>query len=95
MADVKETAYNQIAEKKMAQITTSERSWINKLLKYAEEHPDETNIRAHPDDNNGILLIDVPKTWFKIRPNKKRELSEEQRAIMAERLKKSRENSDK
>lgn len=83
-----ETAYNQTNESKTAQVTTNEHSWITKLLKLASLHPTEAQIIKHPDDNYGYLLINVPKSWFKISPPKKRVMTDEQRAAASERMKK-------
>lgn len=88
MTEIRETAYNQTAETKTAQVTTNEHSWIIKLLKLASLHPTETQIIKHPDDNYGYLLINVPKSWFKISPPKKRVMTDEQRAAASERMKK-------
>ena len=88
-----ETAYNQTNESKTAQVTTNEHSWITRLLKLAEQRPDETQIIKHPDDNYGYLLINIPKTWFKVSPPKTRTMSEEQKAALVERLQKSRQKN--
>ena len=88
-----ETAYNQTNESKTAQVTTSEHSWVTRLLKLAEQRPDEAQIIKHPDDNYGYLLINIPKTWFKISPPKTRTMSEEQKAALVERLQKSRQKN--
>lgn len=95
MTEFKETAYNQTSDSKTAQISTNERAWINKLLKLAEKHPDEVQITEHPDSNQGYLVADVPKRWFRITPTSKRVMTEEQRAAAAERMRKLRQNLDK
>ena len=88
-----ETAYNQTNESKTAQVTTSEHPWVTRLLKLAEQRPSEVEIIKHPDDNYGYLLINIPKTWFKISPPKTRTMSEEQKAALVERLQKSRQKN--
>lgn len=88
-----ETAYNQTNESKTAQVTTNEHSWITRLLKLAEQRPDEVQVIKHPDDNYGYLLINIPKTWFKVSPPKTRTMSEEQKAALVERLQKSRQKN--
>ena len=88
-----ETAYNQTNESKTAQVTTNEHMWITRLLKLAEQRPDEAQTVKHPDDNYGYLLINIPKTWFKVSPPKTRTMSEEQKAALVERLQKSRQKN--
>ena len=90
MTDLKETAYNQTNDSSTAQISTSERSWINKLLKLSEKHPDDVTITEHPDSNYGYLVADVPKKWFKISPPRTVNMTEEKKAALVERLHKAR-----
>ena len=91
MAEIRETAYNQTTDTKRAEISTNECAWVNKLLKLADAYPDDIRIIAHPDDNYGVLLVELPKSWFKISPPRKRTLTEEQKAAAAERLKNARQ----
>lgn len=91
MNDINETCYEQTAERETGVVSTNERKWINKLTKLAEAHPNEVHIMKLPEENYGALLIAVPKTWFKISPPRQRTLSEEQRAVLSERLKDARQ----
>ncbi len=93
MTEIRETAYNQIAESKTAELSTNEHKWINKLLKLAAQHPDQVRIIEHPDNNYGVLLAELPKSWFKISPPRSRTMSEEQKAAAAERLRNARQKS--
>ena len=90
MTEIHETAYNQTADSKTAELSTDERKWVNKLLRLAEQHPDQVRIIEHPDDNYGVLLAELPKSWFKISPPRSRTMSEEQKAAAAERLRNAR-----
>lgn len=56
----------------------------NKLLRYAEERPDEVKIEALNQD--GSAFIKVPVNWVKISPPRK--VSEEQREAAGERFRK-------
>lgn len=91
MNDINETCYEQTADRKTGVVSTNERKWINKLIKLAEAHPNDVHIMKRPEENCGALLIAVPKTWFKISPPRQRTLSEEQRAVLSERLKDARQ----
>ncbi len=57
------------------------------IHQYAEQYPDQVEI-VHEDDDS--IMCHVPKSWFKPpRPPIKRNFSDEQKAQMRERLKKS------
>lgn len=58
-------------------------STVKRLYKLVEEHEDA----AIDIDNDYGLCINVPANWIKIRPPVKRNLTDEQKAAMAERLK--------
>ena len=45
-------------------------------------------------DNQYGLMISVPQNWIKIRPPVKRQLTDEQKAAMAERMKNIRKGTD-
>jgi hypothetical protein len=93
MTEIHETAYNQTADNPTAEICTNEHKWINKILKYATSHPDQVHILEHPDTNHGVLLAELPKSWFKVSPPRNRIMSEEQKAAAAERLRNARQKS--
>lgn len=86
MGDVKETSYIHTLEDDFGAITTNEYVYINRFLKLAEERPDEVEVMHHPDDNHGVLMVKVPKKWFKIKPSAKLNLTEEEIAVRTERL---------
>lgn len=93
MADLKETVVGYIDSDKHASLCSGERKWINRILKLKEEHPDEIDIKEYPETNQGIILAHFPKKWLKINPP--RQMSDEQKAVMAERLKAVRESKEK
>ena len=76
-------------------VSTDERWLINRLLKFKETHSDEMHIIKYPEDNDGCFYLSVPAKWLKITPSQKRELSEEQRIIAAQRLLAARKNKSK
>lgn len=84
MADFKETVVGYIVGEKQASFCSSEKKWINKILKLKEAHPDDVHIDYFPEDNNGTLLAHIPTKWLKVSPP--RQVSEEQRAAAAERF---------
>ena len=56
---------------------------VNKLKKYSISHPEEVKIIR--DDEYGIIA-EVPNDWIKISPKRRVNMSEEQKRIIAERL---------
>ena len=62
-------------------------------MRLAEDRPNDVEILAYPDDNDGAILAHVPKSWMKVSPPAKRTMTDEQRAAAAERLRLAREKS--
>lgn len=90
MKELKETTYNQYGGENRGSVYTSEKKMINKLLKYAAKYPGEVNI-IHTNDD-GSIVCEIPSGWFKITPNKKRNMTEEQIKTASERLLAARNN---
>ena len=86
MADFNETACDYLTCDKHATFCSSETKWINKIIKLHEQYPNEVEIQVFPEDNQGMLLAHLPKSWFQIRPPRKRDMTDEQRAAAAQRL---------
>ena len=74
-----------------AEITTADSTLMTKIRKAAQDS-DEVIIDQEPSvDNGGFMLALVPVKFIKIRASKTREITEELRQILAERMKKARE----
>ena len=75
----------------MASVTVYESRYINQLKALAEKHPDEVQLIS--TGVVGVVLAHLPKKYVHVSfgERTKREMSEEQRAAAAERLKKARE----
>lgn len=86
MTDLKEIGVNFTSDEHCATFFSSERKWINKLLDLSSQYPDDVQIIYHPEDNHGMLVAHMPKTYLKISPPRKREMTDEQRAAAALRL---------
>lgn len=89
--EVYEVAINYTNVDEMVSVTTYEGRQINQLKALAESHPDE--IKMIPTNLAGVVLAHLPKKYVHVSfyESSKREMSEEQRAAAAERLKKARE----
>ena len=75
-----------------AEIYSSIPATIKKLRKFAEENPDEVKIQK--EDGVG-LFAQVPAKWVQIRKPKQMNLTDEQRAAAAERLRNARVANDR
>ena len=70
-------------------ISTGEQKWRNKLKKLAEQYPDEVKCIVQNDD--GSVFYHVPESFVVVRKPKQMNLTEEQIAERAARLKAARE----
>lgn len=69
---------------------SSDSKWIARMVQLANERPDEVKIICKDEDG---LMVHCPASWFKPpKPPIKRDLTPEQRAELAERMKKARES---
>lgn len=71
-------------------LSTDERWLITRIGRLAEKHPDSVNIIRQPHQNDGCLYCEIPSKWVKITPPKTIELTDEQRAERAERMRNAR-----
>ena len=69
-----------------AYVSTDERKRINKLMKLAQENPDECVVMKQPEDNGGFIYAKIPQKWVRIRKPVTRELTDEQREELAVRM---------
>lgn len=91
MSDFDDNVIEFFSNSKTASVTFSQKKWINKIKKYAEKHSD-VEIIAENDD--GSIFAHIPIKWVKISPPRQREMTDEERAKAAERLKKARDSKN-
>ena len=72
-----------IENEKRATVTFSQGRFKTRIRKLAAEHPEECQIMK--ENKDGSLLAHIPVSWIKINPT--RQLSDEQRKELAERMK--------
>ena len=65
-------------------VTTGQVAWRNRLEKLAEEYP--ADVKRMDNNTDNVVVYHVPKSWLKVRPPKKVNLTDEQRAQLAERM---------
>lgn len=88
MAELRETALDHVSGEDHATVYSSERKWINQLLRLKEKFPNEVDIRHVNED--GSMVVHIPASWFKIKPKKKVEMTAEQIEASKARLEKGR-----
>ena len=81
-----ETCFN-YTEKEHGFFSSDERRFINKVRMLKEKYPEQVRIIAEPEENDGCIYCEMPTAWFTIRVPKKRELTDEQRMELSERMK--------
>ncbi len=87
-----ETAMGYLTEDEgRAWFSSDERKWKKRIMKLAEEYPEQVKITVYPEDNDGCINAWIPAKWIRVKPPIKRNLTDEQRMAMSERLKKARE----
>ena len=91
MNDFEENAIEWLTGQKRAGFTATQKKWVNKLKKYAESHPDDVDVYVNKD---GSVFAHVPVSWIKVSPPRAVNLTEEQKAEAAERLRKAREKKN-
>ena len=81
-----ENAIEWLDTKQKATVTLHGGRLKNRVMKLAEEYPDDVEIRREPDENGGFLVAKIPAKWVKITPPRRLELTDEQKEELRERL---------
>lgn len=81
---MKENVIEWYNDSKMVTVTLNQKRYINKVKKYAKQHPDECDIVA--ENYDGSICAHVPLKWIKISRTSSRNLTEEEKRMAAERL---------
>lgn len=89
MTDEYENAIEFLDGQKTAAVTLHDRRLRNRILKLAEQHPDEVAVICRPEENNGFLFAHIPLKWLRIQPPK--QMSEELKERGRQQLQKLRE----
>lgn len=90
MDSIRETAYDWTSRDDAAFLSSNDPKVINEIEEYASEYPDEVSIQQQPHNNGGYLMARIPKSWIRIKPPKKKNLTDEQREVLRKRLEKAR-----
>lgn len=87
MSDL-ETTINFLQEDKTMTVFTSQRKWLNKLLKYVNEK--DSNVIITHKNADGSAMFEIPISWLKISPPRKHKMSDKRKKELAEQLAKAR-----
>ena len=68
-----------------AYVSSDEPRWKNRILKLAEEYPEDVFIIRRSEENDNCIYAKVPVKWIRIKPP--RQMSPEHKAAAAERMK--------
>lgn len=82
-----ENAIEWLDTKQKATVTLHGGRLKNRVMRLADEYPDEVEIRREPDENGGFLVAKIPAKWVKITPPRRLELTDERKEELRERLK--------
>lgn len=81
---MQETTYEHMADEKTFTVTAAERWSISMINKLKEKYPDQVEIAYVNED--GSILARVPYEWMRIKPKTKRNLTDEQRIALRDRM---------
>lgn len=69
-------------------ISTGKRKYVNKIKKFAKDYPD---VVKYIENKDGSVCATMPIEWFKFpSPKRTREMTEEQKEELAERMRQAR-----
>ena len=79
-----ETVFEHWDAKNTFTVSTDERHWKCVLAKLAEQHPDEVECVAV--NRVGSVMYHVPASWLRLRPPAKRNMTEEEKQVLRDRI---------
>ena len=85
-----ETCFEYLTNNDWGTFSTDEAKWVRRIKALQQDYPDQVEITAVNKD--GSIVAHLPKSWFKVAPPRKRDMSEEQRTALAERMRSIRSN---
>lgn len=91
-----ETSCSYVGGDERLYFSSDERRWISRVNTLADLYPDEVEILALPENNDGCIYATFPVKWLKLSPPPRRApMSEERKQELAERLQRFRNNQVK
>lgn len=90
--DDKDIMYYAPNSQKLMTVAVTRKRWVNKIEQYAKDYPDEVQIKHR--DKCGTVVAHIPVSYFRITRPVERELTEEQKEELTERLKAARDKKN-
>lgn len=83
-----ETCYEYLTGDDWGCVSTNETRIINQINRLKTKYPDDVAIQRSPEDNDGVLVAKIPRTWIKkpSPPRRSRELTPEEFEVMRKRI---------
>lgn len=78
-----ETCFEYLTDDKYGTFCSDEKKWVRQIKELHAQYPDQVKIIS---DQNGSIMAHLPKSWFKVKPPVKRNLTEEQRKEASDRM---------
>lgn len=75
-----------VSDEKVFLVSSDERKYITLIHKLKESHPDEVVIKSEPEDNFGMINATVPKSWVKIAPPRRVNMTDDQKEVARQRM---------
>ena len=89
-----ETVFNYCGVGGDGYFSSTEGKFIRRVMQLKEQYPDQVDIISKPEENGGCVYVKMPRSWLKIAPPRKIELSDEEVAKRRERLIVARQRKD-
>lgn len=80
-----ETCFN-YTTREAGYFSSNEPKYISKVHKLKEKYPDLVTIIAEPEDNDGVIYAKMPISFFRLQAPNSREMSDEEKSLISERL---------
>lgn len=81
--EVRETVFEHASGDRTITYSSSEKKWINELVRLSKKHPAEMDVYVNKD---GSIYGHIPADWLKVKPKKKVNMTDEQREASKARL---------
>lgn len=82
--DICETVVEYTRGNSYITVSSTDSNWVKKILKVCANNPEDTRIVAQNQD--GSVCVKMPKSYLKLSPPKKNNLTDEQRKAVSRRL---------
>ena len=75
-------------------VSTDDRGFASRIRKLAKENPGKVIVKKEAEENDGCLYVWLPKSWVRLSPPVKRNISDEERERRRQIMKNRNASSD-